>query len=276
MLYGNWTQDFRTCVAEGVPSPSEEAEWVIAGPAYRTDDLLPGVPKLRDLAQKTYIRLPRLIAMARRLRETPPQLFDREALDQATTLAIQLNDLQDTDAESQLLHRVHVYQTKDYNTGAIVPYSLRFKTMDEFNASLLYWGARLTVINLYTVLSRIEQNSNKLWTSSPSAHYGDLASHKHRTIIKIMMSWEFTYEDGLTLGSPAMTQAALAVWGAFKGDVSFNGMSTRVIKEWLKGVFQESVAGWPSNSTFDTAQLDEVSEIFVGGPVSGFLKGIYN
>ena len=91
-----------------------------------------------------------------------------------------------------------------------------------------------------------------------------------------MMSWEFTYENGLTLGSPAMTQAVLAVWWALKGEVSFNGMSTKVIKEWLREVFQESVAGWPSHAVFDCEQLDEVSESFVGGRVSGFLGGIYN
>lgn len=138
VLYGNWTQDFRTSVAEGLPSPFEGAEWITAGPAYRTDGLLPGVVQLRNLAQRAYVRLPRLIALIRRVRETPSDLFDREVLNQATTLAIQLNDLQDTEAESQLLHRVHVYQTKDYQAGPFVPYSLCFKTMDEFNAALLY------------------------------------------------------------------------------------------------------------------------------------------
>lgn len=276
VLYGNWTQDFRTAVADGAPSPFENAEWVVAGPAYRTDDLLPGVSRLRDLAQKMYIRLPRLIAMVRGLRERPPELFDRDALDQATTLAIQLNDLRDSDAESELLHRVHVYQTRDYHSGAIVPYSLSFKTMDEFNAALLYWGAKLSVINICGLLSRLERDSGKLWTSTPDAHYGDLKEQRKRTVVNIMMSWEFTYENGLTLGSPAMTQAVLAVWYALGRDVSFNGMPIAMIKEWLRDVFQQSVAGWPSNSTFDSSQLDEVSEIFVGGPISGFMASIYN
>lgn len=148
--------------------------------------------------------------------------------------------------------------------------------MDEFNAALLYWGARLTVINLCTFLLGMKQNSGKVCTPELGSHHGDLETNKHRTIVNIIMSWEFTFENGLTLGSPAMTQAVLAVWHAFKGEASFNGISIKVMKRWLKDVFQESVAGWPTDVTFDEAQLDEVSGIFVGGPISGFLAGIYN
>lgn len=276
VLHGNWTQDFRTSVAEGVPSPFEDAEWINSGPAYRVNNLLPEVVSLRGLAQKAYIRLPRLIALARRLRETASGLYDRSVLDQATTLAIQLNELRDIKAESELLHNVHVYQTKDYQAAPIVPFSLRFETMDEFNAALLYWGARLTVINLCELLTQMEQESGRLWTSASGEHYGNLQEHKRRTIVNITMSWEFTSENGLTLGSPAMTQAVLAVWHALKDDISFNGMSPKVIKRWLVGVFGESVAGWPTSSTFEGAQLDEMSDAFVGGPIRGSLASIYN
>lgn len=123
------------------------------------------------------------------------------------------------------MHRFHVYQPRDYYTSAIVPYSLSFETIHEFNAAILYWGARLSVINLCTLLFPLKQDDGKRQNSSLSAHYGSLRSRKRRTVFNIMMYWEFRHENGLTLGSPAKTQAALAVWCALGSTVALTAMS---------------------------------------------------
>lgn len=132
------------------------------------------------------------------------------------------------------------------------------------------------MINPCILVMQMEQDSGKLWTSTPGAHHENLKEHGPRTIVNIMLSWEFNYGNGLTLGSPAMTQAVLAAWHSLSKEMSFNGMSTKVIKPWLGVAFQESAAGWPTSFTFGEGQLDGVSRIFVGGPISGHLANIYN
>ena len=104
LLYTSNGSPFRTSVASGTASPFDDPRWLQLKPVNRTETLITEVSRLMQLSFQTFLRLPRLMACVRSLRNEAGQASITSTLE----LAQQLMLLGDADAESKLLHRVHI------------------------------------------------------------------------------------------------------------------------------------------------------------------------
>ncbi|KAK0255649.1 hypothetical protein LTS16_004805 [Friedmanniomyces endolithicus] len=159
VLYGNTHGSFQEPVAIGASSPFDDPYWLEFEPAA-TYAMTESAVKLRRLANQTMIRLPGLIAKVRSLREDGRP--SGQLLCTTTRLANEIYFLTSEDAESELLHRVALKDTRDPLDKAIMRYSFKLKSLYEKETLLLYWGNRLMVIKLCLWLHRLhdEQNPN--------------------------------------------------------------------------------------------------------------------
>lgn len=269
MLYSNTHGTFQEPCVHGVASPFEDPYWLDAEPASFTSTLTAEVAALRKLSNQLIIRLPRLIAMVRWLRDfagrqrserSHTSLWtSREKRSKAMKLADELVALNNTAAENSLLHQVAVVTTRDPHDRVIIPYSFNFKSQasDNRDTLLLYWASRLMVYKLYDVLYCL----NSLDHSEGATHPSDIASEQERMVMNIFMCWEGGYGQANPL---------TIVWSTLMNKRELRGRPVEDVRTWMLHAYEELLDGWPV--TITKAEVDDLSDVFAGGPIKGFVS----
>lgn len=258
------------------PSPYENTVWEQAHPAWAAT----GVPPTPDLVRMTQlsntllIRLPRLNTYARALRgrnwkDDGP---DCPELQQTSKLLFRLLEVEDPAAETKVLKRVKVLKTTDPVDRAIALVSLEYQCMGECETAVLYWATRMILIRTYRVLCSdatlnehcsdfIAELQQKVATRVPT-----LKDEELRMASNIIMSWQYANsndEFGTTI-----SEAFIAVWGAISAEQTFRrDVSVSTARSWILSKMNEGVGA--RRSSFRYEDMDQLSDILVGGPVSG-------
>jgi hypothetical protein len=206
-----------------------------------------------------FIRLPRLIALIRRLRL---QDSDLKIKWQAIHAGLACAELQDHEAESCLLHRVGVKPTSNPDTTRIIPTSLYFDSVMSFQMAIYYWTTRIFTNRLCLKLLEVIQLQG--WALDPE----DLVAENIRMATNILMSWEF-----------ATTAAGLGMWPLRLGFIALWSV-TPYMKSVSKDVTISGLRGWVRQTynalhrqecRYSEADMDEAADLLVGGPLKGFL-----
>ena len=223
------------------------------------------VLKLRKIANQLFIRLPRLIVLVRRLRDkTKPCLAEN-----TIAMADKLHQLEDEQAESELLHTVTVIKTRLFAHRDIIPVSLTFKSFSDFQAAAYYWTTSILLFRLCCSLQLMFPN--KACFDMPS-----LTAAKSRMAADIIMSWEYAF----SLGFPGCNQGGygslaflmmMATWGTLRDETIFRDLPVSTTRAWTVQRVQEVLQKFGSSTETD---LDETAELFAGGPVTGMLPNV--
>ena len=258
MLYYNWPGTFQLPLAFGVASPFEEVRWLEVK-THRQSKYPPGLAKLAKIYKDLFIRLPRLVAVTRKLRDQGP---DKETVRQATELSTELLGFSSRIAENQLLHRVGVKKTADSGDAQVVPFSFKFRRNGEFAVAICYWQTRILVHRLCLKLKEqgVDQHQKveRSW----------LVAENTRLATNIMMSWEFAYPIRC-VGLWALRLGMVALWTV-----------TQDVQMWSKDVCVATLRRWilkrygdlhRGDTTFNEDDMDEAADLLAGGSLRGFL-----
>jgi len=265
-MYGTYEQTVTQPCALGVSSPFDEEQWRDLPPAS-VATLAPEISKLRWYSHRLNARLPRLIAKIRALRSRPPPLSPVDCHD-VIELAISLQQLEAREAETKALHRVRVVKSKEASSHTIAPFSMEYKSVEEFGACVLYWQARLHVIRICSALMNIYPLDVLL-----KADVDQMNADKLRMVANIIMSWQFAHARPLF---GAVTPVPLlVVWGALMDESEFRGQPVSVVREWIleRMPFVSSLPSGTSQPRLE--DLDEACELLAGGPLRGFMAAAY-
>ena len=145
IAYAAYDNAFRYPVAAGLPSPFDDARWLSLDPPAQTAEAPVEALRLTRLSHQLFIRLPRLIAYMRAVRSQDASGSTIRTLELAEELML----LQHSEAENAVLHRVSIVATTDITDKAIIPFSLKYRSLAEHRAAVAYWKSRILLINLY-------------------------------------------------------------------------------------------------------------------------------
>ncbi|KAK3613807.1 hypothetical protein LTR56_007674, partial [Elasticomyces elasticus] len=258
LLYWHWVGTFQIPVARGEPSPFETAAWLnaesvtkkCAGPDART---------LSRIGNMLYIRLPRLIALVRSLRNDPADTALRR---QTVDTARQLLALKDVAAENNILHLVKLNKTVDEADAHIIPFSFDFDIPGVFTAAAKYW--QTTVILNILCLTIARNIASFKGIAEPAA----FRSENRRLATNIMMCWTYAFALGVS-GVWSLYLALLAAWAVtedISGEFS-RGLDVGLVRVWLLQRYNDLHRG---KASLTSEQMDEAADLLAGGPLRGF------
>ena len=271
--------DFHICDSaimaciQGRPSPFESIS-----PAYYRNDRVglwdSDAAQLRALGSELFIRIPRLVGLARSIRYNPISRIHRS---DARDLLAELLQLQDSQVESRLLQNVEVRPSK--HSGAFPPFhqSLHFVSVDDFEALTYYWQNRLSLLRLeqrlcYPTAPNGVQVFDENGLEIPShAYQGPMTNEIFHLVKNILMSVEYAETLPLNKHYRLFTHATVVAWCAMS-DMPTN---IRYVMEGAQVDFwsQQLLQRLPD---FTTEDLHMAAEIFVGGEPRGRISQLYN
>ena len=219
-------------------------------------DNLDEVARLVRLYTHIFIRLPRLIALLRELRERGPTPTVHW---QATHAALVCADLTDSEAESYLLHHVGVRPTFNPETARVTATSLSFNDRISFHTATYYWSTRILTNRLCLKLLEVVELPRK--TFDPER----LVAENTRMATNILMSLEYAATAGYLAGL-ALRIALVALWSAIPYMKGSNTETT--LRQFVRRCYSRL---HHHHQLLSEAKLDEAADLLVGGPLKGFL-----
>jgi hypothetical protein len=143
-------------------------------------------------------------------------------------LAEELAALQDVDAENELLHHIRVERTKDLGDKAFAPCSLKFNSLEEFEAATGYWQGRALLGRLCFVLSILAEANGPDF----AFHASTLKTESQGLIANLFMSLQYAESCGIFLRRrhALMLQVCLRILSNLS---EFRGLPICRVRSWL-------------------------------------------
>ena len=270
VMYWHVLGTFQTPTARGEASPFESDAWLEAVDLTAKDPE-PAVRRLSTIGNQLYIRLPRLVALVRAARVTAS---DVKASAEATALASTILGLDDSLAESEMLHTVRVTKTSDPSDAHMVPFSFSFPTPGHFLCATKYWQNRLLLNRLCLRLQELLETQSLLPPRPPKHPFNTerIRTENLRLATNIMMCAQYTFRL-FALGSHGLRIALIALWAMTKdlGREFRKGLPTADVRTWTLQRFNDLHR---VRSVYAESQMDDAAELLAGGPLKGFLLDV--
>jgi hypothetical protein len=138
VLYTFIDELFRLARHTGMPHALENSRHRNLEEPPRTTPRDEPVLSLRRTAYRLFVRLPRLISNSRVWREQIERGEIVHVPESVLLLARELLEIRNEEAEDQLLHRVSLVRTEDFETRMLMSYSFEFNSFSEMEAIGLY------------------------------------------------------------------------------------------------------------------------------------------
>lgn len=275
LLYWDWMGTFQIPVACGIASPFDAPQWLDLEP--RSSVVLDAdINGLRRIGYRLFIRLPRLIALVRELRESSKQLTEHDVrIEEASRLLEELSAWDGSHFETALLHRVPVQRTVDSEDAYIIPYCLAIPKLSIFQPLIYFWQTRI-------ILNRLAMQVEFLKIPSEEANPSCIPAIKHlrdensRMAVNILMAWPYASHCG-RFGLWAMILGWVSLWGVLVDEARANltdtpatwrGKPLRHVQRWvLSCCTQFDHRG----QRYTMRAMDEAADVVLGGPLVGFL-----
>lgn len=267
LQYQFWAVAFIGPCVMGVPSPFEHPRWLDAEPVLLAEDAMKApwkvVHRLRKMANQLFIRLPRLIMLVKGVQTDA----NPEKITEAINLAEELIEIEDVDAESEILHHVQIQKADDNDSTS---YSMSFSTVPEFEAAAHYWSTHIMLSRIcWRLLGLFPTKSSELQLrSKPRLH-----AAVSRMSANILMAARWGLNKG-EVGESCIIMGLVAIWGALNDyDVFAARGITPTRARMLLKQFGEKIMRPTGATALDESgqRLEAAAELFAGGQSSGVL-----
>ncbi|KAK4554055.1 hypothetical protein LTR86_008896 [Recurvomyces mirabilis] len=253
LLHCMWDETFRVPCAKGVPSPYESDRWQTLEPSFR--QVLPGaVSRLRKLGLQLLTCLPRLIALVRQ--ETIADPGDQSCL--TSEVADKLNHLQDSEAETDVLHSVKITKSNELLDSTVTSVVFHYRSGHDVTAAVLYWQGRLMLVNL--ALRLVTNGVDGMSCLDRSS----LETEQSRIIKNIIMSWSYAAEQG-DFGTMAFIHALIAIWAALEDSTPCSNALADSRRIWTMTRLHQILRREPGASA--ASQLSSIGNQLMGGAI---------
>ncbi|KAF2159937.1 hypothetical protein M409DRAFT_29547 [Zasmidium cellare ATCC 36951] len=267
LQYQFWAVAFIGPCVMGVPSPFETPRWLQAEPVLLAEDDMRApwkvVHRLRKMSNQLFIRLPRLILLVKSVStEANP-----DRVTEAITLAKDLLEVEDIDAESEILHHVQIQKTDDSDSTS---YTMNFSTVPEYEAAAHYWSTHIMLYRLcWRLLGLFPTKTSELkLRPKPLLH-----AATSRMSANILMAARWGLNKG-EVGESCIIMGLVAIWGALNDYDVFasRGITPTRIRMLLKQFGEKVMKPTGDNKLEESGQrLEAAAELFAGGQSSGVL-----
>ncbi|KAK5164918.1 uncharacterized protein LTR77_009583 [Saxophila tyrrhenica] len=257
LLYFHWKGVFNRPVVLGQVSPFDNEYWLGMRPAS-CGRVGKEVETLRWLAQKLFVRLPRLIALVREAKMGGGASVD-EAMKLAEVLAVDRDDK----AENVVLHGLKVAKTQaqTMNETKIIPFSYEFEDTPQYEGAMYYWQTRIMANRLLALLLSLSGDE------TTTTRIQSLQDENVRLVMNQMMSFQYGLSVGL-VGAWAICLGWITVWGAVQDVECIQRGSRTLWSERLRPfLLQKYNLLHRLHVAFGETDMDEAAEMLVGGPL---------
>lgn len=273
-------ESFIQACIQGIPSPYEgiDRSYFAIGDSNQMD-----TEHLKSLSNELFFRVPRLVSIARSLRcQTPTQ---SQLLLDAISLSKSLLQRADLQAEQRLLDMVEVHASDEPPATWALHQSLRFPSVEVYEALADYWQSRLALLRLNWHLNKL-CGSQIAFIDEPGIQSGlcvgstEDENEMVRLAKNILMCAEYAQTFVLNKHWGRFGQALISVWGILKDsqvDVERDGEGDQ--NDPLQGLVLEMAnraLRLRASPELKTDDMDAAADLFVGGPLEGRIARMYD
>ncbi|KAF2163850.1 hypothetical protein M409DRAFT_56965 [Zasmidium cellare ATCC 36951] len=219
VLLGTRLLAVEACMAAGKPSPFEDDSWLEHEfPSSRLSNAI----ALSKCAHRIFFKLPRLAYNLKRIRAGNT---DFEIICETAALAQRLLRIKDDEAYHGMLRACHVRDTLSDADRSIIPTSLEFADLADFDDFLDYSRARLTITTLCLTLPQ-------LIPRYVVPRQKQVEEQQHKAIDAVLRCWQSCMETQRFAKS--MSTTLFPLYGALKQMDSWRGVPIEEIISWLE------------------------------------------
>lgn len=252
-LYSNTVMTFARPLLMGVASPFDKPEWLELDPAA-VQSLQTPIVKLSKIAHQIALRIPRLIAITRRLRQSAAPEID--TITNARLIADKIFALKDYSSEDELLRTVKLLpSTRPVGNPLDTDFFL-FDSVPARDTMLMYWTARLIIVKLGLVLCDIQRRNDPL--SDAQSSKIKLEHEQAGLLLCVLMCWNngFGHVNVFNI-----------LWSALMGRKDVRGHDAQSIRTWIMWQHEAELSGWGFKYGPEHADVD--ADVLAGGPLEG-------
>ncbi|KAK5127657.1 hypothetical protein LTR85_006998 [Meristemomyces frigidus] len=266
---------YTSACIRGTDSPLEEVS-----PAYYRlglDEKVTATGKLRAAADELFIRLPRLTALVRSVRnQLRGGSVEQEVLLQALYSAQQLLTLEDHGAEDELMDQIPlaVATTSCHAIEKVREPLRQYLSPKDFEIAANY---RLTRMTLLRLCGRLHQCVPSTDTALPLPPFAHIASELRRHGGNALKSCENSSKLRPRQRMGVNVQTSIALWGALSDfpELFAEGESqVAQLRQWLLVNASTALDGYRPG-LLSPQDMDEAADVFVGGPLIGVYVDVY-
>lgn len=220
--------------------------------------------RLQACGNRLFVGLPRLAMLLRSMRDKGDGSATTEEVVSSLSLATELLQLYDTNAENDLLHKVHVRKTQRLEDAAVSKYSFFFDSVELYDDAAVYWQGRLWLLRLWL---RICVIAGARTDRDLEPTVVQMKEEARRLVTNICMCCEFAMPLGPCKRRRVFAHGMITLWGAFYdfGDVlppTFGGLA--IASDWIR---YNASRGLLRDDPVTKPDMDAAADLFVGGPL---------
>ncbi|PSN59615.1 hypothetical protein BS50DRAFT_579847 [Corynespora cassiicola Philippines] len=237
--------------------------------------------QLKALGSELFIRIPRLVSLARSLRSQP--FLQDHLIVPALSLLKSLLRLQDSDAEERLLRNTGIRSSGDLDATSSFLRNLHFASVHDFEALAYYWQNRLSLLRLEQHLQQLvvrsirgTDDTDQLRSfTKPST--GQSSDEMLRLVNNILMSIEYAKALPLRKHERLLAHAMVIVWGVQMDmpATPFRAQDGGEMGSLYRLLLQTTNFALPTNPNLTFEDMDIAANIFVGGQPKGRFAKLY-
>ncbi|KAK1050418.1 hypothetical protein LTR74_017027, partial [Friedmanniomyces endolithicus] len=220
--------------------------------------------RLQACGNRLFVGLPRLATLLRSIRDKGDGSATTEEVVSSLSLATELLQLYDTNAENDLLHKVHIRKTQRLEDAAVSKYSFFFDSVELYDDAAVYWQGRLWLVRLWL---RIRVIAGARTDRDLEPTVVQMKEEARRLVTNICMCCEFAMPLGPCKRRRVFAHGMITLWGAFHdfGDVlppTFGGLA--IASDWIR---YNASRGLLRDDPVTKTDMDAAADLFVGGPL---------
>ncbi|KAK0902817.1 hypothetical protein LTR57_019517 [Friedmanniomyces endolithicus] len=220
--------------------------------------------RLQACGNRLFVGLPRLAMLLRSIRDKGDGSATTEEVVSSLSLATELLQLYDTNAQNDLLHKVHVRKTQRPEGAAVSKYSFFFDSVELYDDAAVYWQGRLWLLRLWL---RIRVIAGARTDRDLEPTVVQMKEEARRLVTNICMCCEFAMPLGPCKRRRVFAHGMITLWGAFHdfGDVlppTFGGLA--IASDWIR---YNASRGLLRDDPVTKPDMDAAADLFVGGPL---------
>jgi len=242
------------------PSLWDEERWLSLDLRDLQMSSRPELTMLAHVSFHLYIRLPRLISLARKCNAAFRHGRSSKHLEATCALAKELLQLKNLEAENTALHGVRVVGSAEFSSFRILKHHLDFGSHRHLELAMDYWKLRLMAVNIAGRLHKLSPQSFD--KAALVAAQESLAT----TLLMILPEKEQSaaamdhLPDGVIL-------ALLALYAALIDKASFRKVPAAFVRDWI----WRTIRALTPQTACDLEDVQASAEMLSGGPIEGIL-----